>query len=585
MRLGNRFVRDAMVLTLLLTSAFFCTVTVHSLRPTVGPQGGAQTKPAVSVGNGLYNITFDTTHGKIIVHLPDDMRAGDTISGTVVAEPRGGTEAERAGNLDALKGYAVEVGGQKVSTPQGSFTWVVPDTPVKLIRIIEVNSGKEVANAPVTTQAAGEVKKPKKGFITSQGGDAIAAQPESADDTFQLPTRGQQGRAIEIFGPFDGDTSNTTLRFDPATGVVRPLAESPRKIVFESPTNFTGTAEIVVKEGGVEKKGNYRNLGVSLSAPKTNLTRGERTTLTVEVKGLEGIKEDVPLQLDARGVIEMDGGNFQNLRIRPQEIQPGGRYTTTRAITGRQAGGFNVTATVIVRRFDMCLQDDANPRALMRWNSFTGNYAFINLAPDAQPGQPSGKLQPGGGASGGGASQTGGKLQPGGGGGGAAQTGGATQTGGAPPTDPSPPPGGFSLTGVGKPSMKGCIITLSHNAPDRRVFARLDTCTNTGSATIQTTAPKTTFDITDSDTTGNACLGFLKELGDAIFGEFMWGSVPTKDELLAELKELRERKRVDCAHAKRYQEDMKARIAAIKKALRGFHSQHVLDDPIDEKCP
>jgi hypothetical protein len=234
-----------------------------------------------------------------------------------------------------------------------------------------------------------------------------------------------------------------------------------RRVVFESPVNLMGLADLLLQERDATTKGPYRNVSVRLSAPKTNLMRGERTTVTVEVGGLDGIKEDVPLQLDARGVITMDGGNFQNMRIRPQEIRPDGGYTTNRAITGQQAGGFNVTATVIVRRFDMCLQDDRDPRSILGWNTFTGDYVFINPPPAAQPKPPGGAAQP----------------------------------------------GGLNLTGVGKPSMKGCIITLSHNAPDRRVFARLDTCTKTGDGEVQSSAPKTTFDIKDGNTADSACPG------------------------------------------------------------------------------
>ena len=61
----------------------------------------------------------------------------------------------------------------------------------------------------------------------------------------------------------------------------------------------------------------------------------------------------------------------------------------------------------------------------------------------------------------------------------------------------------MTLTGIGRPAMKGCIITLSHNAPDRRVFARLDMCTKTGDASVQTNSPKAEVNITDKDVTNN----------------------------------------------------------------------------------
>ena len=46
--------------------------------------------------NGLLVTTFDTPQGKIKVNLTDDASAGDTISGTVVTEPAGKNDTERA---------------------------------------------------------------------------------------------------------------------------------------------------------------------------------------------------------------------------------------------------------------------------------------------------------------------------------------------------------------------------------------------------------------------------------------------------------------------------------------------------------
>lgn len=282
---------------------------------------------------------------------------------------------------------------------------------------------------------------------------------------------------MEIHGPFDGDASNTTLNLNPVRtprlegqkdmgfqGNRLPFrAESPRKIVFESPSNFTGLADLVVKEGNTETKGTYRNVGVQLSAPKTNLLKGEKTTLTIQVRGLEGIQKPVPLTLTSEGVITMEGGPYQPLMIQPSQVDAGGRYSTTRGVTGIQAGGWGATATVIVRPFDCSLQDDADPNRLFHFNSFTGDYIF---------------------ACGGGSCRGGG-------------------TSSQPPTGSSAPTPPITLTGIGKPQMKGCIITLSHNAPDRRVFARLDACTKSGDASVETKSPKANFNITDKNTTDN----------------------------------------------------------------------------------
>ena len=61
---------------------------------------------------GLITTRFDTLEGTVSVNLPDDVAAGDTISGTVIAEPKGATKDEQAKNEDTLNGYVVEVAKQ-----------------------------------------------------------------------------------------------------------------------------------------------------------------------------------------------------------------------------------------------------------------------------------------------------------------------------------------------------------------------------------------------------------------------------------------------------------------------------------------
>jgi hypothetical protein len=77
------------------------------------PQGGAANANVKTAGE-LTVVTFTVNPGKIKVYLPDDMRAGDTISGTVVADPKGQTEEERAKNRNELKDLALEINGKIV---------------------------------------------------------------------------------------------------------------------------------------------------------------------------------------------------------------------------------------------------------------------------------------------------------------------------------------------------------------------------------------------------------------------------------------------------------------------------------------
>lgn len=454
-------------------------LTTHAKRNAL--QGGI--KVSTSNVGGAIEVKIDTTHGAIKGYLPDDMAWGEKISGSLVTEPKGNTPEEIATNKAQLANYKIGVDGETVEvTNAGQFTFEtrkIEDLPlprpnVAKLALLVPDAKSPAPTAPRTPRDyvidGAEVEipvRPSNSLVNSANANSI--------DRPTFPELSQQGRAFQIHGPFDGSFANTSASVGgPQSGAIKVLAESPRKIVFVAPVDVTGPYAINVKEGDKTFTGNSRNVAVRLSAPTTDLMRGQKTTVTIEVSGLAGIIKEVPLQLDARGVINMDGGNFQNLRIKPEEVKLDGRYTTNRTITGLQAGGFSVTATVIVGPFDICLQDDEDPARGFRWNTFTGDYVFTNPVPPKP---------------------TGGTVQP----------AGTTQPGGAPGAANSTPPAGSGLTGVGKPAMKGCIITLSHNAPDRRVFARLDTCTKTGDASVETPSPKTTFNITDKNTSNNSC--------------------------------------------------------------------------------
>lgn len=467
-QLNNRqriLVTCAVVAAVATSSFVFTTEVTHSAQ-------NAGTN--VTSTNGLTTVTFNTDGGKIHVYLPDDIAAGDRISGTL------GVDRSES-NRNALNGFSMDIAGHKLplfngpcpaeGCPPVSFILKVDANIAGLPIVLTNNEGTEAGRGllPVFVASTPVIPKHSSGAVITSGGPPA--------NNFVFPAIGQQGRPVQIFGPFDGDTGNTMIQIQPCNppadfekrsesvrggfGVIRPLAESPRKLIFHAPINFAGSSNLNLKEAGIERAGPYRNVAVKLSAPKTNLVRGERTVVTVEVRGLEGIQNDVPLQLDSRGVITMDGGNFQNLLIAPSEVSSTGIYTTSRPITGQAAGGFNVTATVIVNRFDMCLSDNAVPSRRILWNTFTGDYQFFNFGPSS------------------------------------------TTTGQKPEVKSTT--SGVNLTGLGKPTMKGCIITLSHNAPDRRIFARLDVCTNTGDSSVQTNSPGETYTITDNNTKDNSC--------------------------------------------------------------------------------
>ena len=72
----------------------------------------------VSSQKGLTTAVFNLTEGQIKIYLPDDIRPGETISGTVTIEPAGESAKEKNRNKESLEKYSVqlpdELTGKKV---------------------------------------------------------------------------------------------------------------------------------------------------------------------------------------------------------------------------------------------------------------------------------------------------------------------------------------------------------------------------------------------------------------------------------------------------------------------------------------
>ena len=291
---------------------------------------------------GLHTTTFTTPEGKIKVNFPDDMAAGDTISGTVIAEPSGATLEERERNSDELNGYVVEVEAEDKTVKEASVK-------TKLLTGVAIPAGLA---GGVTTL----ILKDNKGKIVAKTQIPVQPKPPAIEtpsvptsDDFQLPSVGQAGRPIEVSGPFDGDIDTTAVKIGGSD--VEVLAESPRKVVVQSPRDVVGPTEIEVKEANVVAKGEMNNLKVSLSADRTTLHKGEVATLGVRVSGLKGLQNPVPLILtnETPEVVNMQGGNYQVINITPAETQEEGTYFIERSLTAIQTGGFNIRAQIELR--------------------------------------------------------------------------------------------------------------------------------------------------------------------------------------------------------------------------------------------
>jgi hypothetical protein len=272
---------------------------------------------------GLHTRTFDTLHGRVVVTVADDAAAGDTLSGRVRLEPAGDDEATRSANLEALRGYSVATEDSETPLSQDILRWVVPATATAVPLVLRGPDG-----AP-----AGQTSVP------------VASSPGAAPTTVELPPVAQSGRPVAIAGRFDGDLS--TSRVALGGRMVTVLAESPRRLVVEVPSGPSGPTDIEVTEGGETTRGTVRVLGLSLSAPDVDLARGERTTLSVQVTGLDGLDEPIPLTVVNRSPdrVRLAGGDEQVITIEPSGVT-GDDHTWTATLTGVAPGAFEISAYV-----------------------------------------------------------------------------------------------------------------------------------------------------------------------------------------------------------------------------------------------
>ena len=85
--------------------AFTCAALLYFAPAAIAQRTTANA--SVRTSGGLQTITFEIVNGRVIVHLPDDMAAGDTISGTIITAPKGSTAEERAKTQASLEHYVL----------------------------------------------------------------------------------------------------------------------------------------------------------------------------------------------------------------------------------------------------------------------------------------------------------------------------------------------------------------------------------------------------------------------------------------------------------------------------------------------
>ena len=283
------------------------------------------TAQTVTSQKGLTSVVYELPEGKITIQLPDDIRAGETISGTVSVVPNGKNEQAFTKHLAKLVKYRIDFNGQHFQvTAKDQIiqcninTNPVTQIPLNLLNAAGTNAGQ--ANIPCTT-------------ITN---------PPNTQQGCTIPSHALTTTPLRITGSFDGNSSNTncTVGGQPA----QVLAESPRQSIFRFPGNMNGTQQVQVQENGRQKCSTPVScVNMELSVGKLNLIKGEQTHIAVKITGLQGLPDTARLtivNITPEIVVMQPSNNYFEL-IAPDSVSAG-TYFKQFAIQSIKTGGFTV---------------------------------------------------------------------------------------------------------------------------------------------------------------------------------------------------------------------------------------------------
>lgn len=311
---------------------------------------GAVQEPGLNVTN------IETAAGNIKVYLPQNIEAGDRISGTVSQVPKGNNEKELAKSQAYLQGCVVELEDQTAAKSKlGVLGFIAPTIGSTLFALLRDDKGKTLARFPIPIQSPQTSLDPSKGF--------------------EVPALGQRGTALPIPGPTDGDLSNSVVQI--GDNFYQPIAESPHGMVIR-PANDApvGIQPIRVRDGNHLAEGKIRVVAVQMQAPRLDLKRNEMTSLSVRVSGLESLSEPLVLKLrnETPGSVRLANGNTQDIEISASKVKADGTFEITDVIHGFGLGSFILSATVTLRERRLNCSENRDI-----YTNFSGNAIEITV--------------------------------------------------------------------------------------------------------------------------------------------------------------------------------------------------------------
>jgi hypothetical protein len=310
----------------------------------------------VSMEQQYRTINFSSPNGNVKIILPGNLSGFGSgavmLSGTVLAEPAGKTEKEKANFLKALQKMVLSLAGQTIPIITGSdfFTLSMPANLGTSLSIVFEEQGIQTATVmlknPVVTPppATGTLAKGQPSLFTDQ--DIYLTNGN-------IPVYAANNTAT-LFQPSDKFfTKNASGNMMEA----KIVAQSATETILSSHGLSPGLTTIVRQSEKHTDQVNVRLLNLTLSCPNTNLNKGQKSVLTIMLdpknsdKNFSEPKQDSMISLDVinltSGVVDLEKGNMQVLTFPTKsKNNASSNWQTTRTITGITPGTFNISATL-----------------------------------------------------------------------------------------------------------------------------------------------------------------------------------------------------------------------------------------------
>jgi hypothetical protein len=285
--------------------------------------------------NGMVISNFSTKHGEVTTYLPADLYAGETICGTVTATPAGKNLKQKQKELNELKKLTFSIVG-----PDGTKQIPLAFTQINA----EGKASIPLNSFIVPEQLSVTISDNVQSFKTEKLQVSRRLPKLLNLDTFTTSTHVMSDSPLCVYGPFDGNSQNTSCLVDGQP--VNILAESPRQCIVQFPKEAKNVYSLTMEEKGKRTVMQIQGVEMNLSTGKLNLLKGESTYLDISVTGLQNLHDTAILNINnlSATTVNLLGGNAQTVRIPPQTIIGEGTYNKRFNVSSLNTGPYSINA-------------------------------------------------------------------------------------------------------------------------------------------------------------------------------------------------------------------------------------------------